>query len=137
MIDAIDKKEMCYSVITGKENTSKEWNCIIAMVLTSFNVYFLIGYAYFMCICCKTAIRLFLAFFGTRSGFFGEDRLATLCRSPLREVSWWPSIACALLSEPICFEITMDMRKWIQRPVSAGFRWWGAWVPGVVGGPVW
>jgi len=29
------------------------------MVLTSFNVYFVFGYAYLMCICCKTANWLF------------------------------------------------------------------------------
>ena len=103
---------MCHSVITGKENASKESNCIIARVLTSFNVYFLIGYGYFVCICCKTAIWLFW----DNACFFSEDRLVTLCRSPLRKVCWWPSIACALFSEPVCFEITMDMRKWIQHP---------------------
>jgi len=48
------------------------------MVLTSFNVYFVFGYAYFLCICCKTAIWLFLAFLGQGLAFFGEDRLATL-----------------------------------------------------------
>jgi len=37
------------TIFTGKENTSKEWNCIIPMFLTSFNVYFVFGYAYFMC----------------------------------------------------------------------------------------
>jgi len=36
------------SVITGKENASNEWNCIVSMLLTSFNVCFLFGYAYFM-----------------------------------------------------------------------------------------
>jgi len=46
-------------LITGKENLSKEWNCITSMFLTSFNVYFVFGYAYFMCICLKTAIWLF------------------------------------------------------------------------------
>ena len=75
MIDAVDKKQMCHNVITVKENGFKEWNFIIAMVLTSFNVYFVFGYAYFMCICCKTAIWIFL---GQSLAFFGEDRLATL-----------------------------------------------------------
>jgi len=28
------------SVIMGKENASKEWNCIIPMFVMSFNVYF-------------------------------------------------------------------------------------------------
>ena len=69
---------MYNSEITGKENASKEWNCILSIFLTSFNVYFVFGYAWFMYIFLKTAIWLFLAFFGTRSGFFDEDRLATL-----------------------------------------------------------
>jgi len=42
MIDAIDKKHLYDSVITGKENASEEWNCIISMFLTIFNVYFLL-----------------------------------------------------------------------------------------------
>jgi len=42
------------------------------MFLTSFDVYFVFGYACFTCICLKTSICLFLSFFGTRSGFFGE-----------------------------------------------------------------
>jgi len=37
-----------YCVITGIENASKEWNCIISMFLTSFNIYFVFGYACFM-----------------------------------------------------------------------------------------
>jgi len=48
MIDVIDKKQMYDIVITGKENASKEWNCTISMFLTSFNVYFVFGYACFM-----------------------------------------------------------------------------------------
>jgi len=40
------------------------------MFLTSFNVCFVFSYAFFMCICFKTAICFFLAFLGTRSGFF-------------------------------------------------------------------
>jgi len=69
MIDVIHKKQTFDSVITGKENSSKKWTCIISMFLTSFNVYIMFGYACFMCICLKTAISLFLAFFRTRSGF--------------------------------------------------------------------
>jgi len=42
MIDAIDKKHLYDSVIMGKENASEEWNCIIPMFLTIFNVYFLL-----------------------------------------------------------------------------------------------
>jgi len=43
----------------GKENASKQLNCIILMFLTSFNVFFVIGYGYFIkciIICFKTAI---------------------------------------------------------------------------------
>jgi len=48
MIDFIGKKQMYDSVITGKINASKEWNCIVSMFLTSFKVCFVFGYAYFM-----------------------------------------------------------------------------------------
>jgi len=60
MINVIDKKQMYDSVIMGKENASKEWNCAISMFLTSFNAYFVFGFACIMCICRKTAIWLFL-----------------------------------------------------------------------------
>jgi len=67
---------MYNSVITGKENASKEWNYVISMYLRSFNTCFVFGYnVYFMCYWLKTAI--YLAFFGQRLPFFGEDRLAT------------------------------------------------------------
>jgi len=49
MIDVIDKKQMYDSVITGKVNACKEWNCIVSMFLKRFNVCFVFGYAYFMC----------------------------------------------------------------------------------------
>jgi len=48
------------------------------MFLTSFNIYFVFGYACSMCICLKTAVWLSLAFFGQGLDFFSEDRLATL-----------------------------------------------------------
>jgi len=32
--------EMYNSAFTGKENASENWNCILSMFLTSFNVYF-------------------------------------------------------------------------------------------------
>jgi len=67
------------SAITRKENASKDWNCIMSMFLTSFNVYFVFGYACFICVCLKTAIRIFLA-------FFGEDRLATLVEYQIRSM---------------------------------------------------
>jgi len=36
MFDLFNKKQMYDSAITGKENASKDWNCIISMFLTSF-----------------------------------------------------------------------------------------------------
>jgi len=48
MIGFIDKKQMYESVITGKVNVYKEWNCIVSMFLTSFNFCFVFGYAYVM-----------------------------------------------------------------------------------------
>jgi len=38
MFDVFDKKQMYDIVIAGKENASKDWNCIISMFLTSFNI---------------------------------------------------------------------------------------------------
>jgi len=61
------------SVITGKENASENWNCIISLFLTNFNIYFVFGYACFMCICLPIALWLFWDKF-----FFDENRLATL-----------------------------------------------------------
>jgi len=61
MFDVFNKKQMHESVMPGKGNASKSWNRIILMFLMSFNIYFVFGYACFMCICLKTAIR---------SGFF-------------------------------------------------------------------
>ena len=80
MIGVIDEKQMPESAVTPKEYASKDWTCVISMVSTSFHVYFVCGCARFLCICLKTAIWLF----GTRSGFFGEDRLATLLCSSAR-----------------------------------------------------
>jgi len=36
---------MFNSVITRKENASKDWNCIISMLLMSFTICILFGYA--------------------------------------------------------------------------------------------
>jgi len=69
MVNVIDKKQMYDSVIMGKENASKEWNCITSMFLTSFNVYFVFGYACIMCICRKTAIWVFLVKTGWQPWF--------------------------------------------------------------------
>ena len=74
MICVIDKKQMHDNVITGKEYASEVWNYVISMFLTSFNVYFVCGCACFMIY----ASKLLSGFFGTRSAYFGEDRLATL-----------------------------------------------------------
>jgi len=63
------------NVITGKENASKEYNYIMSMFLTSFNVYFVFGYT---CLCVD-ALKLlsgFFCFFGTRSGIFGEKQVS-------------------------------------------------------------
>jgi len=68
-IDVIDKKQMYNSVITRKENDSKDWNCIISMFLTSFNVYFVFGYA-FVCVYVLNCYLTFSGFFETRFGFF-------------------------------------------------------------------
>jgi len=74
-----NKKEMYDSVITGKENASKDWYCIISMFLISFNVCFVFVCACFMCICLKTTIWHFLPFCGRRP-VFGEDKLTTLSK---------------------------------------------------------
>jgi len=76
------------SVIMGKENASKEWYCIIPMFLTSFNVYFVFGYAYFMCICFKTATGLFLVFFVRRPGFFWRRQVGNPAPSGLTPTVW-------------------------------------------------
>jgi len=49
----------------GNENASKEWNSIIPMFLTSFNVYLCVV----MHILCVYALKLLPGFFETRSGF--------------------------------------------------------------------
>jgi len=63
MLDEFNRKQMYDSIITGKENASKEWSCIISMFLASFNVYFVFGYACFMCICVKNCYLFFCGFF--------------------------------------------------------------------------
>jgi len=84
LIDVFNQKQMCNSVITGKENASKDWNCIISMFLTSFNICFVFVHARFMCICPKTAIWLF---WGIRSAFLAkrgwQPWLQTFCRMRL------------------------------------------------------
>ena len=90
MTVALDEKQKHDSVIMGKENASKEWNCIIPMFLTSFNVYFVFGYTYFMCICFTTAICFFWFFLRQGLAFFGEDRLATLRETKVHKKSCVP-----------------------------------------------
>jgi len=74
MIDVIDKKENARQCNYGNEYASKDWTCVISMVLTSFNVYFVCVCPCFMCICLNSVTWL----------FFGEDRLATLLCSLAR-----------------------------------------------------
>jgi len=40
IFDVFNTKQQYNSVFTGKENASKNWNCILSMFLTSFNIYF-------------------------------------------------------------------------------------------------
>ena len=40
VFDVFNTKQQYNSVFTGKENASKNWNCILSMFLTSFNIYF-------------------------------------------------------------------------------------------------
>jgi len=78
MFDVFNKKQMYNSVITWKQNASKDCNCIISMFLMSFNIHFVFGYACFMCI---YVLRLPSGYFGDNVkglAFFGEDRLANL-----------------------------------------------------------
>jgi len=78
MINIIEKKQMYDSVIMGKDNASKERNCIISLFLMNCKAYFVFGYACTMCICRQTAIWLSL---GHGLAFFGENGLATLVSS--------------------------------------------------------
>jgi len=50
MFDRFNKKKLHDSVITGKCNASKRWNCIKSIFLTSYNVCFVFAYACFMCL---------------------------------------------------------------------------------------
>jgi len=65
IISVIDKKQMHNSVNTGKENALMI-GIVLYRFLTSFNVYFVFGYACFMRIC----LKLPSGFFGTSSGNF-------------------------------------------------------------------
>ena len=63
----------------GKENASEGWN-ITFMFLTSFNIYFVFGYACFIFVCFMTAIWSFPTSLELGLAFFCEVRLATLIR---------------------------------------------------------
>ena len=78
MLDIFNNKKMYVTVSTVKENASEDWNCITTMFLTSFNNYFVFGYACCICACFMTAVWLFLFFGGLGPDFFSEGRLATL-----------------------------------------------------------
>jgi len=56
ILDVFNKKQMCVSLITGKGNDSEDWNCITSIFLTCFNIFFVFGYAFFICVCFMTAI---------------------------------------------------------------------------------
>jgi len=60
MFDIFDNKQMYDRVFKGEENGSKDWNCILSMFLTSYNIYFVIVYVCFICMCFKSVIWLFL-----------------------------------------------------------------------------
>jgi len=92
IISVIDKKQMYDNVIMGKENASKEWNCIISMFLTSFNVYFVFGFMHVLAYVHSSSLYavkmlsgflFFWLFLGRNQAFFNENRLATLhfCRA--------------------------------------------------------
>ena len=39
ILDVCNKKQMYNSVFTGKDNASKNWNCILSMFLKSFDIH--------------------------------------------------------------------------------------------------
>ena len=43
MYGVFNEKQMCDSVIEGKENASKDWKCIVSMFLMSVNIYLVFG----------------------------------------------------------------------------------------------
>jgi len=53
MFDVFNKKQIYDSVFTGQENASKNWNCIISMFLTSFNIYFCLV-MHVLCVACMS-----------------------------------------------------------------------------------
>jgi len=56
----------------------EEWNCIITVFLTNFNVYFVFVYACFFVYALKLLSGFFYHFLVQGLAFFDEDMLATL-----------------------------------------------------------
>jgi len=67
------------SVIMWKEYASKDWTCVISMFLTSLSILCVVVH-----VMPQNCYLGFSDFIGTRCGFFGEDRLATLLCSLAR-----------------------------------------------------
>ena len=68
MFNVFNEKQMYSSVITGKENACKNYNCILLMLM-SFNVSVLCLVMPVLCVCVLRQLY----------GFLCEGRLATLC----------------------------------------------------------
>ena len=62
-----------HSVFTRKAIAYKNWNCVLSMCLTVLiSIFVWLCMFYVQPTCLRTAIWFILAFFETRSGFFGE-----------------------------------------------------------------
>ena len=68
MLELFNKKPMYDIVITGEEHDFEVCNCMTSMNLTSCNEVSILFLLF-----------VFFWFFASRSGCFGEDRLAILC----------------------------------------------------------
>jgi len=74
MIDVIDKKQTYHKVITGKENASKQLNCITSCFWRVFmSILCLVTH-----VLCVIALKLLSGFFEDKVWLFDEERLATL-----------------------------------------------------------
>ena len=102
MIEFIDKKQIYDSVISGKVNVSKEWNCIVSMLLTSVNVCFVFGYAYFMCWCLKTAVWLFWVTAGWQPCYQKQWKVCS--------VTWHPAVLLHLTATAVWHD--SEWKKW-------------------------
>jgi len=67
LLKNFDIKTTVRQCICGERKCFKNWNCMLSMFLTSFNIYFSLEP-----ICLRTAIWYILACFETRFGFCGE-----------------------------------------------------------------